>query len=214
VFVDEVRRSGGPGEARSPLEDPELRALRSDDEPLLGSGAMAVTDSLTMLYSHRYLQDAAAAEAQRAALQGRGFSVIVGELTELDEVNATQGFAAGDRLLRAAAGAFERAAAGAPGTVAARLSGRQLALLVPDDGDEAERRLGCELAGGPAARLGRSSWREGDTGAAVVRRARLSARTGPPPANVEAALARTAAPAPVGARSGQSVWRRWRAARS
>ena len=214
VFVEEVRRSGGPGEARSPLEDPELRALRHDGEPLLGSGAIAVTDSLTMLYSHRYLQDAAIAEAQRAALQGRGFSVLVGELTALDEINVTEGFAAGDRALRAAAAGFERASAGAPGTVAARLSGRRLALLVPDDGDDAERRLREELEDGPAVRLGRASWRTGDRGPDVVRRARLAARTGSaPPDNVAAAVASAPAPALGAPTEPHSVWRRWRSSR-
>src|SRR3712207_8513124 len=51
------------------LDDPELIAHRDGDEPVLGSGSLALIDNLTLLYSHRYLHEAAAAAAQQAAVQ-------------------------------------------------------------------------------------------------------------------------------------------------
>jgi len=42
---------------------------RDGDEPLLGSGSLAIVDNLTLLYSHRYLHEVAHAAADRAAVQ-------------------------------------------------------------------------------------------------------------------------------------------------
>src|SRR3712207_9355798 len=55
AFVEEVERSGAGGPPPSPLDDPEILALRGEGEPLLGAGAVSVVDSLTLLYSHRHI---------------------------------------------------------------------------------------------------------------------------------------------------------------
>jgi HD-GYP domain-containing protein (c-di-GMP phosphodiesterase class II)/GGDEF domain-containing protein len=172
AFVEEVRRRAPLPAPRSPLDDPELAALRHDGEALIGSGAATVVDSLTLLYSHRHLQETAAAEAERAALQGSPFTVVVGELADLAERNRQEGYAAGDRVLREVAGAFDRAAARTPGAVAARLSGRRLAVLVPGGGDGLSDRIAAELDGTPV-RLGTATWRTGERGEDVVTRAAL-----------------------------------------
>jgi HD-GYP domain-containing protein (c-di-GMP phosphodiesterase class II) len=87
VFVEEVRRNPleleqGPTVA---LGDPELEVRR--DEPVLGYGPLAIIDNLTLLYTRRYLHEAARAEAQRAEVQGSPFGVVLVELAGIAEVN-------------------------------------------------------------------------------------------------------------------------------
>ena len=160
------------GEAPS-LGDPELEVRRGAGEPVLGQGPLAVIDNLTMLYTRRYLHEVANAEAQRAEMQDRPFGVVIVELAGLDEVNRLRGYAAGDEEIRAAAGVLQTRAARRRGT-ACRYGRNRLALLVPG-GDEASTEL---LASETAEEIGNgsqaasSAWRPGDTGDAVVARAR------------------------------------------
>lgn len=176
VFVDEVRR-GGAGDdsvlADAPA-DGELDAVAAG-QPIIGASAVEMTDPLTLLYSHRWLHETATAEARRAAVQGVGFAVVVGEVADLCAVNREHGFARGDDLLRTVAAGFERAAASRPGTVAARLSGARFALLATGTApDVAERWVAEELTGAAAVRLTAAGWREGDDGFAVIARARAA----------------------------------------
>jgi len=180
TFVEEVRRepdawddadTGALGEA---MGDTELTLHRSEGEPLLGSGTMAIIDNLTLLYSHRYLHEAAAAEAQRSEVQERPFAVLIVQLDGLTELNRREGHAAGDSAIQAAARALQRAASRCAGT-ACRYSGDRLALVVPGaDRASAEgcaRDLRADWPSALALRVGIATWSTGDQGGDVIERA-------------------------------------------
>ena len=180
LFVEEVR-ADPPEEDHDDdalveaMDDPELRSRREEGELLVGAGPFELIDNLTLLYCHRYFHEVAASEAERAAVQGDGFGVIMVELTEIGRLNRESGYAAGDAAIQAVAHEVQAAAVRAGGT-AARYSGRQLALLIPGANqasteacaDELER----SLQNGPAVRTAASSWAPGDDGEAVIDRAR------------------------------------------
>ena len=79
IFCEEVRKAppDGADPLAAALDDAELQVHRAGDEPVLGAGALALTDSLTLLYSHRHLHEAAAAEAERARLQSDSFVIVL-----------------------------------------------------------------------------------------------------------------------------------------
>lgn len=135
LFLDQLRQE--PPEATeltgvgAALEDPELSARRQLGEPLLGLGSsFALTDNLTLLYSHRHFFETLGAEAERARVQGSPFSLILVELEGLDQINTRNGYAAGDAALQSAARVLQRAASGCAG-MAFRTGGRRMALLAP-----------------------------------------------------------------------------------
>jgi diguanylate cyclase (GGDEF)-like protein len=178
MFVEEVRRrppQGGDA-LHDALADPELDARRLDADPILGTASSALTDNLTLLYSRRYLHEAADAEAHRAAVRDRPFAVVLVELADLDRVNAEDGYAAGDEAIQRVASAVQRAAVRCGGT-ACRYSGRRIALLAPGDEQLAEdcaSEIANELAAGPSIRVATAVWRPGETGDDVIRRARAA----------------------------------------
>jgi len=204
VFVEEVRKGPPPwldgdgGPLAEALADTELTLHRAEGEPLLGSGTMAIIDNLTLLYSHRYLHEAAAAEAQRSEVQGQPFSILLLALGGLREINERDGHAAGDAAIQDAARSVQRAASRCAGT-ACRHSGDRLALIVPGaDRASAERCAHEMLADWPSpltARIAISTWSAGDRGSDVIERARreLTALAAP------AAVAAVAAPHPPAA---------------
>ena len=178
LFVEEVRRNPPRREngdaLHDALADPELDASKDEDDPILGAGAFAVTDNLTLLYSHRYFHEAAEAEAHRAAVQGRAFSVVMVEIAEIARINREQGYAAGDEAIKRVAKAVERAAIRTGGT-ACRDNGRRIALLAPADEQAAEEiatEIANDLADGPSVRIVTSVWRPGESGEDVISRAR------------------------------------------
>jgi diguanylate cyclase (GGDEF)-like protein len=179
AFVEEVRRDpfSGDGSAAAAMEDPQVDAHRHGDEPVLGFGAHAIVDNLTLLYSHRYFHEAVEAAAVRAADGAEPFSVVLAELTELAHLNRLEGYPAGDEAIQNAARAVQRAAVLCGGT-ACRYSGRRLALIAPSTtGDEARRlaaTVASELHGGARVAVGAAEWQPGDTGFDVVARARLA----------------------------------------
>ena len=182
LFVEAVRanppRREEPDGLPAALEDPEIRARRRDGEPVLGFGPVGLTDNLTFLYGHRYLHDTVRAHAERSSVHGRPFAIVLLELAGLAEVNATDGYAAGDAAIQEAARAVQRAASRSGG-VACRHSGRRLALLVPDaDADSADalaREIVLDLAERrPSVVVAVAAWEAGDTGEHVVARARLA----------------------------------------
>jgi diguanylate cyclase (GGDEF)-like protein len=177
IFCEEVRNA--PPDAGDPLaaalDDAELQVHRAADEPVLGSGALALTDSLTLLYSHRHLHEAAAAEAERARLQTDSFIVVLVSVDCVPEVNATRGYAEGDALLRRAARALSSVAVRRSGT-AARESGIVLGLLVPGSRVADEDELGREIVDAlredaGEVRVGIARSRPGEDGDAVIARA-------------------------------------------
>ncbi|MDQ4143677.1 MAG: HD domain-containing protein [Actinomycetota bacterium] len=178
VFIEEVRRrppgSEGVNELAVALADAELEVRRGEDEPILGYDSYAVTDNLTLLYSHRYFHEMAKAEAQRATLQSIPFSIVMVELSEIDRVNKENGYAAGDEQIRKTAAAVQRAAARCSG-FACRYSGRRLALIAPRvderEGGRLASEIAAELEGDPVVRIGVCEWRQGDDVHAMVARA-------------------------------------------
>ena len=174
AFVEAVRadppRTDRPAWSRA-LDDPELAALRAEGEAVLGRRPQALTDPVTLLYGRRYLEEAAASAAWASGQHGRPFGAVVLELPGLRRVNEEAGYAAGDALLREAAGALQHRAAQL-GATAARDGGDRLALLVPDAGEESVAVLGRELAADGVLRAAWAAWRPGESGPDVLARAR------------------------------------------
>jgi diguanylate cyclase (GGDEF)-like protein len=174
VFVEEVRRNPPARQDQRPsVEDPELEVLREAGEPVLGQGPLATIDNLTMLYTRRHLHEVANAEAQRAVVQDRTFGVVLVELKGVSEVNRLRGYAAGDEEIRAAARTLQEIAA-RRGATACRYGGSRLALVVPDIDEVSAELLAAETAAeiGRDSRAAAATWRPGETGDAVVSRAR------------------------------------------
>ena len=185
IFTEEVRCH--PPETDDPLaaalDDAELQVHRAADEPVLGATALSLTDSLTLLYSHRYLHEAASAEAERSRLQHQRFVIVLAELDDVHRVNTEQSYGDGDALIRRAARSLTALAVRSGGT-ACREGGVVLALLVPGEraADPAalEREVAEALEDAGAVRVAAAAWLEGDDGEAVIARARtaLDARAG------------------------------------
>jgi diguanylate cyclase (GGDEF)-like protein len=181
VFVEEVRSrpivDHDEAVAAALAHDPELQTRRSDGEPLLGQGPLAVTDNLTLLYSHRYFHEVAAKEAELAHVQDASFAVVLVEPADIAEINRTEGYAAGDVAIRAVAAAVQRVAVRAGGT-ACRHGGTRLGLIVRGADSVAADRLASELAAevgdAPRVTCGAAAWRPGESGDDVVARARLA----------------------------------------
>jgi diguanylate cyclase (GGDEF)-like protein len=182
LFTDEMRRSG-PDEAdrgriAETVDVPAVQAERGAGEPLLGPGSIASTDHVTLLLSHRYLQEAAHAEARRAQRRQRPCAVVMTELTTLSEINRREGYAAGDSALHQLALALEGALGGITAT-AGRFSGRRLAVVLPDTGHAAASAIAAQVDESfdgalPPIRTSVAVWRHGDHGEDVLARARLA----------------------------------------
>lgn len=181
LFVSEVRERPRPsvqGPVAAALDDGELDLRRVADEGVLGAGPAALTDAVTLLYSHRYFHEAAAAQAERATVQGRGFAVLVAQLADLPARNLEHGYAGGDELLRASARALSHLAV-RHGAVACRVSGARLGLLVEALDAPGAAALAVEvrtvLAGLADVRVGWATWAPGLSGDAVIAEARTAA---------------------------------------
>jgi diguanylate cyclase (GGDEF)-like protein len=179
VFIEELRNRPPDGDdplARA-LDDAEIQLHREADEPVLGAGVAALSCPVTLLYSHRYLHEAAAAEAERARIQERPFTVVLAHMDEVEQVNRVDGYAAGDSHLRMCARALSKLAVKL-GATACREGGLTLALLVPasrvsePDLLATETREALRECGGVSVAV--EQWRPGDTGDAVIARARVS----------------------------------------
>ena len=99
LFVEEVRRqppdaAAGEGRLSAVPADEIMAAAR------LGAASAAASDNVTLLHSHRYLQEVAAREARRAGGSGQPFAVAIVELSELATINRREGYAAGDAALQ------------------------------------------------------------------------------------------------------------------
>jgi diguanylate cyclase (GGDEF)-like protein len=90
----------------------------------------AETDLVTGVYSHRHLQDRIRQETARAARSGSPLSVLMLDLDDFKRVNDEHGHQAGDRVLRAIAGALR--AAVRTSDVVARYGGDEFVVLMPD----------------------------------------------------------------------------------
>jgi diguanylate cyclase (GGDEF)-like protein len=178
TFVEEVR-SRPPSvikpDAAAALDDPDVESLRTPDEPLLGYGSFSLVDSLTMLYTRRYLHELVAAEAERSEVQGRPFAIVMAELATIDEINARDGYGAGDVAIQSVAQSFQRAAS-RTGGIAARCGGHRFALLQSGADDAAARSLAAELESsvgdGLTLRTASGAWQPGESGEQVLARVR------------------------------------------
>ncbi len=184
VFVEEVRKqpaSEHESAVSSVFKDPELEAKRTGDEPVLGAGAFAITDNLTLLYSHRYVHEVAAVQAEKAGISDNAFSVVIVELERIGEINRAKGYAAGDEAIQAVARAVQRYAQQQGGT-AARYSGRRLCVIAPGVDEKGFEQLAAqmveEMREGPEVRVAVATWSPGDSGEAVLERARLGLQAG------------------------------------
>jgi diguanylate cyclase (GGDEF)-like protein len=172
AFTNEVRKRGTDLPPLRRDTDPVVESHRDRDEPVLGHGPAGLTDNLTLLYSHRYLFETAEAQAQRAATAGDPFGVVFVELVSLPAINEQGGYAAGDRLLVRAARGLERHTA-ATGGIPCRYSGKRLAAVLPECGDDKlltlVQELGAALSDDDVeTRIGAAAWKPGDSGSDVV----------------------------------------------
>ena len=183
LFVEQVRRHTREAEKEPLLEqaltDPEIEARRSSEEPLLGFGSFAVTDNLTLLYSHRHFCELVNAEAERAAVQAKPFAIVLAEVADIADVNRERGFAAGDEAIRTLARAVQLVGARVGGT-ACRFSGATIGLVAgvtsEREADELGEAILRELGNGTKVRLGIAVWRTGESGEDVLSRARAASR--------------------------------------
>ena len=98
----------------------------------------AETDLLTGVYNHRHLQDRIRHETARAGRTGSPLSVLMIDLDDFKRINDEHGHQAGDRVLRAIAGALRMAVRSSD--VVARYGGDEFVVLMPDtDRTEAAR---------------------------------------------------------------------------
>lgn len=176
VFVEEVKRNPLVLiKEASAARDPELEVLRDSDGMVLGQGPLSTIDNLTLLYTRRHLHEVARAEAQRSEIQGISFGVILVELTGIDEVNKRMGYFAGDEEIRGAARTLQEFAADVDGT-ACRYGGNRLALIVPGIEQPAADLLSAEILAELrdviSARVAAAAYHPGNTGDAVIVRAR------------------------------------------
>jgi diguanylate cyclase (GGDEF)-like protein len=184
VFVEEVRArpiaEDDEAVAAALAADPELRVRRDNGEPLLGHGPLAVTDNLTLLYTHRYFHEVAAKEAERAHVQNDSFGVVLVEPVDIGHINRTEGYAAGDEAIRAVATAVQRVAVRVGGT-ACRHGGARIGLIAPRADEPQVERLASEIAAElgdtPKVECGEAAWRSGESGDDVIARARLALGT-------------------------------------
>jgi len=109
----------------------------------------AETDPVTGVYSHRHLQDRIRQETARASRSGSPMSVLMVDLDDFKRVNDEFGHQAGDRVLRAIAGALRAAVRGSD--VVARYGGDEFVVLMPDtpaaEANRVARRAGDAVAG-------------------------------------------------------------------
>jgi diguanylate cyclase (GGDEF)-like protein len=185
AFVDEVRKSppaGGEHPLEVALADPAVALRREGSETLIGHAPLALTDSLTLLYTHRYFHELVERHAATAAAGREPFAVVLVELTELPQLNRVDGYAAGDEAIRMVARAIQRAAVRCGGT-ACRYSGRRLALVCPGSDstgiDHIAQELSTALADGPRVAVGSAWWQDGDQGEDVIARSRLALTPAP-----------------------------------
>ena len=91
---------------------------------------VAITDSLTGLYSRRFFEEALRVEAERAARGRTGLAVLITDVDHFKAINDTHGHPAGDRVLRELASRLRDGCR--PGDVLARYGGEEFAVLLPD----------------------------------------------------------------------------------
>jgi diguanylate cyclase (GGDEF)-like protein len=87
-------------------------------------------DPVTWVYNKRYISEAIEGELVRCGRYAKALSVVIVDLDDFGEFNATYGQSMGDRLLRSAAVSLAEAVS--PPEVVARLGNDEFAILLPE----------------------------------------------------------------------------------
>jgi two-component system, cell cycle response regulator len=138
----------------------EQAALLLDNARLQAELAdLAVTDAVTGLPNHRFLQQRLTEELERVSRQAsegdrRALSLALFDLDHFKLVNDTYGHPTGDRVLAAVAGAANRTLRGSD--VVCRYGGEEFAIVLVDT-DAPSARLACERVRGAIKELQLSS---------------------------------------------------------
>ncbi|MDR2210078.1 MAG: GGDEF domain-containing protein [Spirochaetaceae bacterium] len=94
----------------------------------------AITDELTGLYNRNFLEESIKDRFKIGAVGARKMSLIMMDLDKVHEINDRYGPAGGDQVIISVANVLKTM--GRPGDIAARLSGDEFALLLPDTAGE------------------------------------------------------------------------------
>lgn len=118
-----------------------MRSIRERESELRES---SYVDDLTGLYNRQYFQRVLVTETERARRNGRGLALILADVYRLSDINRTFGVEVGDALVASFAGRLREAAeaeareAGFDPTIACRVGGEELALIVPEVARDAD----------------------------------------------------------------------------
>ena len=104
---------------------------------------LATTDPLTSLANYRSLSAALESEIQRSGRTGRQFGVLLLDLDRLKKINDSYGHLAGDRALRRVANALRAVCRSMD--LPARYGGDEFAVVLPESGEEAARRVAARI---------------------------------------------------------------------
>lgn len=95
---------------------------------------LAVRDSMTLLYNHRYLKESLSREVAQASDQGENVAFLLLDVDNFKGYNDAFGHPAGDELLKRLAGVLRRQVR--DGDVVARYGGDEFAVILPRAGRE------------------------------------------------------------------------------
>jgi two-component system, cell cycle response regulator len=104
---------------------------------------LSMTDALTGLPNRHAFQTRLREEWRRARRYGAPLALLLIDVDGLKQVNDEQGHEAGDRVLRDVAGAIRHTLRGSD--IGARWGGDEFAIIAPNTGRSAARRLGDRL---------------------------------------------------------------------
>jgi diguanylate cyclase (GGDEF)-like protein len=184
----------------------EIAALREEVDEL---GRLARTDPLTGLANRRGWNEQLDRELAQTRRSGRPVSVALLDIDDFKGFNDAHGHQAGDRLLVAAAAAWQSQLR--DGDVLCRWGGDEFAALLPDcsDGaaDEIIARVTSTTPGPQSCAAGVATWDGAETADELVGRVDADLLTQKRESETQAIPAMTA-PVPARARSPRSAQRR------